>query len=75
MPNYRYEVYRGVKVIATGRMTREQPLEVGQPITIVGHPGRVLSIDPLLHERELRVVIQLRGGDDRDWAHDSRPAA
>ena len=34
MPDYRYELRRGDEVIATGHFSREQPLEVGERITI-----------------------------------------
>jgi hypothetical protein len=63
MPDYRYEVHRGTEVIATGHMTCEQPLLVGEPITIGSHPGRVRSVDPILHERRMRLVIELPGGN------------
>ncbi|MGZ4392226.1 MAG: hypothetical protein ACXVRK_08935, partial [Gaiellaceae bacterium] len=33
MPDYRYELRRGDQVIATGHLTREQPLEVGDRIS------------------------------------------
>jgi hypothetical protein len=46
-------------VIATGHLAREQPLEVGERIAIGGHSGIVRAIEPLLHERELRLVVQL----------------
>ncbi len=56
---YRYELRRGEEVIATGRLTRERALEVGERIAIGGRPGVVRSIEPVLAERELHVVIQL----------------
>jgi hypothetical protein len=56
---YRYELRRGEEVIATGRLTRERALEVGERIVIGGRPGVVRSIEPVLAERELHVVIQL----------------
>ena len=59
MPEYRYELRRGDEVIATGHMGREQPLEVGERITIGSHSGIVRAIEPLLGERELRLVVQL----------------
>ena len=30
MPDYRYELRHGEEVIATGHLSREQPLEVGE---------------------------------------------
>lgn len=59
MPDYRYELRRGDEVIATGHFSREQPLEVGERITIGSQSGIVRAIEPLLRERELRLVVQL----------------
>jgi hypothetical protein len=56
---YRYELRRGEEVLATGHMAREQPLEVGERIAIGGRAGIVRAIQPLLGERELRLVVQL----------------
>jgi hypothetical protein len=53
-------VRRGEDVIATGHLSREQPLEVGDEITIGGERGLVRVIEPVLGERELRLVVQLR---------------
>jgi hypothetical protein len=61
MPDYRYELRRGGEVIATGHLTREQPLEVGDRISIGGRTGTVRGIEPLLGEYELRLVVQLAG--------------
>jgi hypothetical protein len=59
VPEYRYELRRGDEVISTGHFGREQPLEVGERMTIGGHNGIVRAIEPLLGERELRLVVQL----------------
>jgi hypothetical protein len=59
MPEYRYELRRADEVIATGHMSREQPLEVGERIAIGSHAGIVRAIEPLLGDRELRLVVQL----------------
>ena len=59
MPGYRYELRRGDEVIATGHLNRERPLEIGERITIGGQAGIVRTIEPLLAERELRLVVQL----------------
>jgi len=63
MPGYRYELRLGDEVIATGHLSREEALEVGERLTIGTHSGIVRSVEPLLHERELRLVVQLRRGD------------
>ena len=59
MPDYRYELRRGDEVIATGHLSREQPLEVGERLTIGSRVGVVRDVEPLLGERELRLVVQL----------------
>jgi hypothetical protein len=56
---YRYELRRGEDVIATGHITRERALEVGERLTMSGQPGIVRSIEPVLNERELRLIVQL----------------
>jgi hypothetical protein len=62
---YRYELRRGEEVVSTGHLTREQPLEVGERLVIGGLPGIVRTVEPLLSERELRLVVQLLS-DGRD---------
>jgi hypothetical protein len=46
-------------VVATGHLSREQPLEVGDRVTIGSQSGIVRSVDPVLHERELRLLVQM----------------
>jgi hypothetical protein len=57
--NYRYELRRGDEIVATGRLTRETRLEVGDRITIGSSEGIVRVIEPTLGERELHLVVQL----------------
>jgi hypothetical protein len=59
MPDYRYELRRGDELVATGHLSRERPLEVGERVTIASRAGIVRSVEPLLGERELRLVVQL----------------
>ena len=59
MPEYRYELRRGDEVIATGHLNRERPFEVGERLTIGSQSGIVRSVEPLLGEREVRLVVQL----------------
>src|SRR6266508_3498389 len=68
---YRYELRRGDEVIAmTGRLTRERALEVGERIEIGAQLGIVRSIEPVLSEPELHLVVQLlRRGRRRIAAH------
>ena len=56
---YRYEVRRGDEVVATGHLSRERPLEVGDPFEFGGHAGIIRTIEPLLGEQERRLVVQL----------------
>ena len=63
MPDYRYELRRGEEVVATGHFSRERPFEIGERVAIGGHSGIVRSIEPLLGERELRLVVQLLRDD------------
>ena len=58
MPDYRYELRRGDEVIATGHLTHEEPLEVGERINI-GSQGVVRSIEPVLGQHELTLVVQI----------------
>jgi hypothetical protein len=59
MSEYRYELRRGDEVIATGHLSSEQPLEVGERITIGSQSGIIRSIEPQFGERELHLVVQL----------------
>jgi hypothetical protein len=44
---------------ATTALNHEQPLEVGDRIEIGGQAGIVRTVQPLLGELELRLVVQL----------------
>ena len=57
--DYRYELRRGDEVVATGHLMREEQLKVGDRLEINGQPGIVRTIEPLLGEHELRLVVQL----------------
>jgi hypothetical protein len=63
MPEYRYELRRGEEVVATGHFRSERPFEIGERVAIGRHSGIVRSIEPLLGERELRLVVQLLRDD------------
>jgi hypothetical protein len=56
---YRYELRRGEEIVATGHLTRESSLEVGERIAIGRSEGIVRQIQPMLGETELRLVVQL----------------
>jgi len=57
--HYRYELRRGEEIVATGHLTRETRLEVGDRIAIGRSEGIVREIEPTLGERELHLVVQL----------------
>ena len=59
MVEYRYELRRGDEIVATGQLSQERPLEVGERVEIVGRVGIVRAVEPILHERQLRLVVQL----------------
>ena len=57
---YVYELRRrGGEVVATGRWSSEKPLEVGDRVVIGGHAGTVSAVEPLLAQRELRLIVDL----------------
>lgn len=60
---YRYELLQGDATLATGHLSRERPLVIGEWVEIAGRTGIVRAVDPILGERELRLVVQLRGED------------
>jgi hypothetical protein len=53
--DYRYELRRGDEVVATGHLSREQLLEVGERLEIGGQIGIVRAVEPLLGEQEFRL--------------------
>ncbi len=57
--SYRHELKRGEEVLATGHLSSDTPLAVGERTTINGRAGIVRAIELQLGEREQRVVIQL----------------
>jgi hypothetical protein len=63
MTAYRYELRRGDEVVATGRLLREEPLEVGDRIAIGRSNGIVRTIEPQLAETGLRLVVELLPDD------------
>ena len=46
-------------MVATGHLSREEPLEVGSRLAIGVQVGIVRSVEPILGERELHAVVQL----------------
>jgi hypothetical protein len=56
---YRYELRNGETIAATGHLTYETPLELGDTITIGKRVGVVRELGPRLPEGEYRLVVQL----------------
>lgn len=57
--DHRYELRDGDEVVATGHLSREQPLEVGDRIEVGGQAAMVRTIEPLLGEPELHLILRL----------------
>jgi hypothetical protein len=55
----RYELRCGEEMIATGHLSREQPLEAGDRIAIASRAAVVRDVEPLMGEHEFRLVAQL----------------
>jgi hypothetical protein len=56
---YRYELRRGDEIVATGHLISDVPLEVGESIKIGSREGVIETIEPLLRDLELRIVVRL----------------
>lgn len=56
---YRYELRRNEEIVATGHLTWETPLQVGDRLMISRSDGIVRRIDPTIADQELQLVIQL----------------
>lgn len=62
---YSFELRCGDEIIATGHLSRSEPFEVGDFVTIGRRKGIVRLIEPLMNERELRLVVQLTRNGSR----------
>ena len=65
---YSYELRRGDEIVATGHLTNEEPLQVGQPLSIGSRKGVIQMIQPVLRASELRLVVQLHDESLRPYA-------
>jgi hypothetical protein len=57
--SYRYELRHGDEIIATGHLSLDQQLHVGEEIAIGPNRGTIKTIEPLLATRETRLVVQV----------------
>ena len=46
-------------MFATGHLTCERPVEIGDRVAIGAAAGIVRAVDPVLGERELRLVVEI----------------
>jgi hypothetical protein len=56
---YRFELRRADEILATGHLNPEAPLEVGDRIEIARRQGIVRTIEPMLGQPEMRLVMQV----------------
>jgi len=56
---YEYETRSGEEIIATGLVSYDDPVEVGQQVAIGSRNGIVREVTPSLGMRAARVVVQL----------------
>lgn len=59
-PRYRYELRNGGTTLATGHLSRTEPLAEGDQIEIAGSIAYVRAITPLLDTHELRLVLEFQ---------------
>jgi hypothetical protein len=59
---YIYELRRGEEVVATGQLTRDSTLEVGDRVRLGGREGIVRSILPVVGRNAQRLIVQLLPG-------------
>lgn len=57
--SYRYELPSSNTTIATGHLSTVEPLSVGDRIEIAGSQGIARTFEPIVGERELRLVVVL----------------
>jgi hypothetical protein len=55
---YLYELRRGDQIIATGHLTHDQPLQIGDRVTIAGRAGIVRDILPSIGQNRQRLILQ-----------------
>jgi hypothetical protein len=57
--SYEYELRDGDEVIATGRITVEEPPTTGDRIAIGKRAGMVVELLPAFGDRDRRVILQI----------------
>jgi hypothetical protein len=56
---YRYELWGGLEMVATGRFASDGRLEAGEQVTIGAFAGVVREITPTVTGGELRLVVDV----------------
>jgi len=57
-PTYVYELRRGDEIVATGQLTNDSAIAVGDRLTIAGHVGLVQTILLIRGQNGQRLVVQ-----------------
>jgi hypothetical protein len=57
--SYLYELRRGTSLVATGRLTRDEEVQVGDRMSVGSHTGLVRTIQPGLSGQPPRILIEL----------------
>lgn len=57
--DYEYELRTRAEVVATGRLTQEEPLAVGDRITVGTHHGIVSNLLPAIGGRPPRITVEI----------------
>jgi hypothetical protein len=70
--SYRYELRAGRTITATGHVSYETPLAIGDEITIGNRTGTVHELGPRLPDGDHRLVVRLHA-DDRNTRSLSDP--
>ena len=68
MISYRYELRDGNAIIATGHISYEVPLELGDLVTLGKTEGIVRDLGPRLAGGEVRLLVQLRPPESAETA-------
>lgn len=58
LADYVYELRRSGEIIATGHLTRDEPLEVDDEIMIAGRPSVVRAVEPQLGDQPLHLLLE-----------------
>jgi hypothetical protein len=63
-PTYIYELRRGDQTVATGHLSHDRALAIGERVTIGGQDGIIRDIIPILGQNQLRLIVQLLPNPD-----------